>query len=170
MSDEYDPFDPNQDLIPQNPLQEAQIRDLAQNGAENLQFTARQMQENAAAMGRWILASLLTMNTGGAVAVLSVPDKVVGPLGEPLVAFAIGAVLALATGINGLVTSLRAGPIIGDAIEALRLSVFESTIHASTKQKIRSLRPVLKQQIAISSVLAITSLGSFAMGIAFALA
>lgn len=165
MSDEYDPFDSDQDLVPLNDRQAAQIREIAINGVEALQQTARQLQENSAHMGRWILASLLAMNSGGAVGLLSASDKVVGSIGAPLIAFGVGAALAVATGINGLITGMRVGPILGDSIEKLRLSVFENTIHASTKQKIRSMGPVLTQQLIVSACLAGGSLVAFAAGL-----
>jgi len=160
--------DDDTDLAPANDLQAAQIREIALNGVETLQKTAANMQDNAAAMARWILASLLAMNSGGAAAVLSASDQVVGPLGTPLIAFGVGAALAVLTGINGLITGLRAGPIIGNSIELLRLSVFESTIHASTRREIKKLGPILWQQIAFSSLLSAGSLVAFATGIATA--
>jgi hypothetical protein len=156
------------DLIPANDLQAAQIREIALNGVDSLQRTAANMQDNSAAMGRWILASLLAMNSGGAAAVLSAPDRVVGPLGASLVAFGIGATLAVATGINGLVTALRSGPLIGESIELLRLSVYESRIHASTRRKLNSLAPIIKQQIIASATLAGGSVLAFCTGIFFA--
>tara|TARA_R100000049_G_C1942392_1_gene86740 strand:+ start:130 stop:639 length:510 start_codon:yes stop_codon:yes gene_type:complete len=153
------------DLVPANDLQAAQIREIALNGVESLQRTAANMQEASAAMGRWILASLLAMNSGGAVAAISASDRVIGPLGPAIVAFAIGAALAVTTGLNGLVTALRAGPVLGSAIELLRLSVYESTIHVSTKNEVRKLVPILRQQLIVSSVLAAGSLGAFFVGI-----
>lgn len=158
-------FDPTQDLAPQNELQAAQIREIAINGVEILQRTAIKMQEDTSEMGRWILASLLTMNTGAAIATASASEVVVGPIGEPLVAFAFGAALAIGTGINAMVTSIRISPIIGDITERLRLSVFESTIHAATRQRLLDMMPVLKQQIGISAALAASSLLSFGTGI-----
>jgi len=58
-------LDEERDLIPANDLQAAQIREIALNGVDSLQRTASNMQDNSAAMGRWILASLLAMNSGG---------------------------------------------------------------------------------------------------------
>ena len=153
------------DLIPANDLQAAQIREIALNGVDSLQRTAANMQDNSAAMGRWILASLLTMNSGGAAAVLSASDKVVGSLGPSIVAFGIGATLALLTGINGLFTALRSGTVIGESIELLRLSVYESTIHASTRRKLKGLASILKQQILVSATLAAGSVSAFCAGI-----
>ena len=158
-------LDEERDLIPANDLQAAQIREIALNGVDSLQRTASNMQDNSAAMGRWILASLLAMNSGGAAAVLSASDRVVGSLGPSIVAFGIGATLAVATGINGLVTALRSGPLLGEAIELLRLSVYESTIHSSTRRKLKSLAPILKQQVIISALLAGGSLLAFCAGI-----
>ena len=158
-------FDPTQDLAPSTELELAQIRDMAANAVENLQRTAIKMQDNAAEMGRWILASLLAMNTGGAVAVISASDKVVGPLGAPIVAFAIGAALAIGTGLNGLVTAARLGPVIGDVIDRLRLSVFEGVVHAATHQRALDMMTITRQQVAISSALAAGSLASFFLGV-----
>lgn len=162
-----DPKDEDEefDLVPANDLQAAQIREIGLNGVESLQRTAVNMQDNSAAMGRWILASLLAINSGGAAAVLSASDKIVGPLGPSIVAFGIGATLAVVTGINGLVTALRSGPVLGESIELLRLSVYESTIHASTRRKLKSLAPILKQQIIVSATLAAGSLAAFCAGI-----
>ncbi len=165
---DYDPFDPEQDLVPFNELQAAQIREIALNGVEVLQNTARQVQINSAAMSQWILASLLAMNSGGAVAILSASDKVVGSIGTPLVSFAVGAGFALATGINALITGIRVGPIIGDTIEALRISVFESKIVASTRMRVRDLMPIVRQQLIISSALAAGSMIGFGTGVASA--
>lgn len=166
MADET--LDDETDLVAENDLQAAQIREIAQNGVESLQQTAPNMQDNSAAMARWILASLLALNSGGAATVLSASDKVEGLLGTPIVAFGFGATLAVLTGINSLITGMPAGPVIGSAIELLRLSVFESTIHASTKRAIKSLGPILRQQIAISSVLSVGSLLAFGIGVASA--
>lgn len=96
---------------------------------------------------------------------MSASDRVVGSLGPSIVAFGIGATLAVATGINGLVTALRSGPLLGEAIELLRLSVYESTIHSSTRRKLKSLAPILKQQVIISALLAGGSLLAFCAGI-----
>ncbi len=163
-------YDPKQDLAPQNELQAAQIREIATMGANTLERTAIKMQEDSSEMGRWILASLLTLNTGAAIATASASELAVGPIGEPLVAFAIGAALAIGTGINALVTSVRLAPIIGDITERLRLSVFESTIHAATRLRVLDLLPIMKQQIAISTALAAGSLVSFGTGIWLAVA
>ncbi|MDA0820344.1 MAG: hypothetical protein O3C52_05530 [Proteobacteria bacterium] len=163
MAEEPEPDET--DFIPANELKAAQIRDIALNGVESLQATSSNMQHNAAAMGRWILASLLAMNSGGIAAALSASDKVVGSLGTPIVALGIGAMLAVLTGVNGLITALRAGPAIGNSIELLRLSVFESAIHASTKREIKKLGPIVRQQIIISSILSAGSLAAFATGI-----
>ena len=168
MADEYNPFDPNQDMIARNEIEAAQIRTMANGGADSLQESVRNLHQNAATTGHWILGSMLAMNSGGAVAVLSASDKVIGPLGPSLVSFAIGATLALGTGINGLVTGLRVGPILGDAIQRLRLSAFENTIHASTKQRIDEIGRILRQQIGISAAIAAGSLLSFGVGIASA--
>lgn len=161
-------FDPTQDLAPTTPLEQAQIRDLALNAVENLQRTAIKMQDNASETGRWILASLLALNTGGAVAVLSSSKAVVGPLGPSVVAFAIGAIFAIGTGINALVTAMRMGPIITDVIERLRLSTFEGTIHAATRQRFNDMRPIITQQTLISSALTVSSLAAFGVGVALA--
>ena len=169
MSEEYDPTDQSQDLIPQNELQAAQIREIALNGVEVLQQTARQMQSNSATMAQWILASLLAMNSGGAVAVLSASDKVVGQLGTPLIAFSIGAGFAVATGMNGLVTGMRVAPIMTEAIELLRLSIFESRINASTRAKLGEMTPILRQQLKVSCAFAAGSIVAFASGLASAL-
>lgn len=158
-------FDPEQDLKPSTPLEAAQIRDIATNGVETLQRTAIKMQEDSSEMGRWILASLLAMNTGGAIGTVSASDTVIGPIGEPVVAFAIGAVFAIATGINAMVTAVRLGPVIGDVVERLRLSVFESTIHSTTRLRVLDMMPILRQQIAISASLAAGSLVAFGIGI-----
>ncbi|ASJ90263.1 hypothetical protein [Porphyrobacter sp. CACIAM 03H1] len=158
-------FDPHQDLAPLNELQATQIREIALNGVETLQRTAIKMQEDSSEMGRWILASLLAINTGGVVATVSASEAVVGPVGEPIVAFAIGAVLAIGTGINAMVTAVRMGPVIGDVIERLRLSVFESTIHSATRLRVLDLIPILKQQVAISSSLAAGSIAAFGAGV-----
>lgn len=159
------PIDDELDLIPANDLQAAQIREIAINGVESLQQTATGMQDNSAAMGRWILASLLAMNSGGAAAVLSASDQVVGPIGPSVISFSIGAVFAVLTGINGLVTGLRAGPIIGNGIELLRLSIFENTILASTKREIRSLGQILRQQMIVSGCLSAASIAAFGLGV-----
>lgn len=161
-------FDPTQDLAPTTELEQAQIRDLALNTVENLQRTAIKMQDNASETGRWILASLLALNTGGAVAVLSSSNAVVGPLGPPVVSFAIGAVFAIGTGVNALVTAMRMGPVITDVIERLRLSAFEGTIHAATRQRFNDMRPILAQQTLISSALTASSLVAFGVGVALA--
>lgn len=161
-------FDPTQDLVPATPLEQAQIRDLALNAVENLQRTAIKIQDNVSETSRWILASLLALNTGGAVAVLSASKEVVGPLGPSIVAFAIGAVLAIGTGVNALVTATRVGPIISDLIERLRLSTFEGTIHAATRLRFNDMRPVITQQTLISSALTASSLIAFGVGVALA--
>lgn len=158
-------LDPTKDLIPANELQLAQVREIAVNGVENLQKTANNMQDNAASLGRWILASLLAVNSGGAVGVLANASQVQGPLGESIVAFAVGAVLAIATGLNGLLTSLRLSPVIGDVIERLRLSAIEGVIHSSTRMRARDMIPIARQQLLISSGLALGSIGAFALGV-----
>lgn len=169
MSDKPHPLkDPHQDLVPTNELQAAQIRDLALNAADSLQQSAVKMQDESAAMARWILASLLAMNIAGAVGTLSSSDSVVGQIGEPLVAFAMGAVFAIGTGLNGLVTGMRMGPRIGNVIEELRMGALESKVYSGTRLKVAAFGPVLRQQLFRSTSLVLGSLFSFGTGILLA--
>lgn len=167
--DENDTPSDEVDWVPENELDAAQIREIARNGVESLQQTAARMQEESAAMGRWILASLLTMNTAGAAGVLSTADKLPEPVGSSIVAFAIGAALAIATGVNGMITGVRTGPKLGASIEQLRLSIHESTIRASTQREVKSIVPIVRQQLIASSVLAASSLTAFFAGVFLAL-
>lgn len=157
------------DIVPENELQEAQIRAIAQNGFQSLQKTTEAMQNNAAELGRWILASLLAINLGSAIAVISLSEKVTGSIGSSLVAFAVGAALAIATGINGLITTLLVSPHLGEATEMLMIDAMEGTLHAPTREKLAAIRPIIKRQVIVSALIATLSLGAFAVGVGLSL-
>lgn len=56
-------------------------------------------REQGASMARWLLASLLAVNGGAAIALLGMENPPQGALHAPLLAFVAGIVVALMTGI-----------------------------------------------------------------------
>ena len=92
---------------------------LVQHGAKLMldlfQDGQKRLADSAAEMSRWLLASLLAVNSGGLAALLASADRLPVPI-PATAAFLLGILFALGSGVAIQAHSIRASKYVGEAI------------------------------------------------------
>jgi hypothetical protein len=84
--------------------------------------------EMTAAMGRWLLASMLAVNGGAAIAVMNAPRPVANNQAA-LVSWVVGIVLALISGLVSMYNGQRSITVAGDMMASVLKSIHLGKFH-----------------------------------------
>lgn len=126
---------------------------------------SKQLFDAGAAMHRWVMASLLLLNTGSIVAILGRDGATLSGGREEIMCWALGAALAI---FSGSVRS-DADDIDGLNWQSLASRDFSGPNDASDQQEFDADTTLVKRMRNTSVTLRIASIGSFAVGLAYAL-
>jgi len=153
-----------QPIIPRDNQELIVLREIMSKAIQNSTLTSEKILENASQISRWILASLVTINGGGAIAVGSASRIPTEAASHAIGAFVIGIILAVLSGLSGAsAASKQAAPVAN-----LAAHYIESHIKGQLTVEAQLASEKLIKRAAwftrLTTTVGLLSLGAFAWG------
>ena len=145
--------------------EKAPIKQLADAVLPQLIDALGHMQDEAGATGRWIMASLVTINGGAALALLSAPSVTLYTKITAGRCFITGVVFALLLGYGTLLAILKLTPKIAELINCWRsTTIIDTYDDAKVQDAAASLLVLNKRWMWITHAMGLVSLIAFVAG------
>ena len=157
------PFE-EEEIVPVDDEDERYIRALACRAADRLSQAGLDMQAETRTTARWLLATLVTLNAGAAIAAANSDRLSVEAIRSSVAAFATGCVLALLTGLSGIVSSMFLGGPLGAAAEAFRFDEASGRIRRASFELVTKFARRSVLLAGFSLLLGLSGIAAFAVG------
>jgi uncharacterized protein (DUF1810 family) len=158
------PSEPPPPIEPSNDLEREHLREGARMTAGIVLDSLQAMNKHSQNLHLWMLASLLTLNGGAAIAVASSSRLSLEEASAPLAGFLAGCVLALVT---ALISAISAAPIarrFGPALDHLLLASRTGVISSEAQVAVENVSKFAYRRSTIALAVGLLSLCAFSFG------